>query len=143
MIPTDPMSCEDRQQLLKAGFKEAMIEELDRRHFKPCRLPKDTLPPSKVTRYGFLRQTTLPHLHISLTPYDTPESLDTAIYDAGRRDGHDLLGMAFMRFFDAVKNRHAAVDLTTLETRLAALEARAAELQTTENSEPRTENIPA
>lgn len=133
MIPTDPMSCEDRQQLLDLGFSAAMIEELDRRHFKPCRLPKDSLPPSKVPHHGFLRQTTLPHLHIALTPYDTPESLDTALYDAGRRDGHDLLGGFFMRFFDAVKNRPSIVDLADVVQRLTALEARL-------NPEPSTTN---
>lgn len=130
--PIQAMDWQDKEFLRHEGFSAAMIEELERRHFKPCQPPERITCPSKVTRYGFLRQTTLPHLHISLTPYDTPESLDTAIYEAGRRDGHDLLGGFFMRFFDAVKNRPAAVDLATLETRLATLEARIP-----------TENIPA
>jgi hypothetical protein len=124
MADLEPMPCADRERLLKAGFNEAIIEELDRRHYRPCQPPERTVTPGLPTRYGFLRQGNLPHLHIALTTDDTIDNLDTAIYEAGRRDGHDFLAGLFVRALDAVRNRPAAPDLSTVLQRLATLESR-------------------
>jgi hypothetical protein len=116
------MTCAERDRLLTQGFSAAVIDALAERGYRPCQPPGN--PPKQENRCGFLRQTTLPHLHLSLCPGDGLEELDTALYEAGRRDGHDTLASYFMRFFECVKARPAAPDLSTLEQRLAALEAR-------------------
>lgn len=106
----------ERQGLLDAGWKLEVVTALHARGFREV-MPDVNADGTQTPR--FLRQTQLPHLLIRLEKGDTLEDLDSAIFEAGRRDGHESLASGFMSFFDRVKNWKSQ---TSLESRLAKLE---------------------
>lgn len=124
------MTADERRELLAAGWQIEVIDSLHLRGFRPCR------PDYVAARFdgtdiartmGFLRQTAVPHLHITLAKSqslsEVMESIDTAIYESGHRHGHATLAGLFMRFFEQCKSWQPAPDLAVLEKRLTALEA--------------------
>jgi hypothetical protein len=124
------MTAEERQELLDGGWDPRVILSLEERGFRPCK------PDYVAARFegvdikrtmGFLRQTSMPHLHITVAndplPHVVLERIDTAIYEAGRMKGHDTLASDFQRFFQRCQSQHPGPDLAILETRLAKLES--------------------
>lgn len=125
------MTAEEQHELLALGWDPRVVLSLAERGFRPCK-PDPILARSEgidIKRtIGFLRQTSMPHLHISVEndplPHVVLERIDTAIADAHRLKGHEELAGYFMRFFDQCRNWKPSPDLSTLEKRLAALEAK-------------------
>lgn len=136
------MTNEERGELLDRGWHPDVIISLYDRGFRPCK-PDYILARSEgvdVSRtMGFLRQTSMPHLYITVAndplPHVVLERIDTAIADASRLRGHEELAGQFMRFFEQCRNWKPSSDLAALECRLSALE------QKTANCEPPTENL--
>ncbi len=125
------MTATERDDLIAAGWHVEVVESLRVRGFRPCK------PDYVSARFegidisrtmGFLRQTALPHLHITVPRYaqavDVMEAIDTAIAAASRREGHEALAGQFMRFFEQCRNWKPSPDLAALESRLSALEQR-------------------
>lgn len=123
------MTDEESTLLQQQGWQTEVIHSLHQRGFRPCR------PDYTAARFegndmaatlGFIRQTTLPHLHITVEK-DTShrvvlERIDTAIFEAGLSAGHQSLAASFMSFFDRCKKVRVIPD-QSLESRLAKLEA--------------------
>lgn len=125
------MTDEERSELLADGWQPEVIESLAVRGFRPCK--PDFIAARRgdfeIGRcLGFLRQTSSPHLYITVAkdtlPHVVMERIDTAIYECGHRHGHEHVAGLFMRFFDQCKSWRPAPDNAALEKRLAALEAR-------------------
>lgn len=124
------MTDDERAELRDLGWHDEVIESLFRRGFRPCK------PDYVTARFegidisrtmGFLRQTSMPHLYITVANDQeisvVLERIDTAIYEAGREQGHSTLAGDFMRFFEHCKNWKPSPDYNAIEKRLAALEA--------------------
>lgn len=116
---TRMMTVEERIDLINSGWKEEVINSLSRRGFRECG-PVVNADGTKTP--SFLRQTTLPHLHIALEKTATLEDVDNAIDEFSRREAHSALAGLFMRFFDQCKAWRPAPDNAALEKRLAVLE---------------------
>lgn len=133
------MTPEERAELLAAGWCEEVITALQRRGFRPCK-PDYIAARSgdfDITRCcGFLRQTRMPHLHITVEkdtlPHVVLERIDDAIYEAGCGQGHEALASHFNRFLSYCKNRQGF----TLEARVAALEAQTQDKKITDKNIP-------
>lgn len=110
------MTEKDRQELLSLGWQPEVIASLHDRGFRPCRPDVHELRfgGADATRsMGFLRQTATPHIHISVLR-DSPvhhvlELIDTAIYEAGCRAGHQQIADKFNAFTTACKSRPASM----------------------------------
>ncbi|HBJ86103.1 MAG TPA: hypothetical protein DDZ88_20000 [Verrucomicrobiales bacterium] len=82
---------------------------------------------------GFIRQTALPHLHITIARDESAqmvmERIDTAILEAGMRIGHESLAGLFMRFFESCKTWQLSPAPPALEANVAKLAARLEKLE--------------
>jgi len=124
------MTDEERADLIAQGWQPEVIHSLHQRGFRPCAVDHiearfNGADPSASC--GFLRQSCTPHLFITLTR-DTIlevviEHIDSAIYQAGYKDGHERLAGDFMRFFSACKNHRLPPDVAAIEARLSRMEA--------------------
>lgn len=121
----------ERAELLAKGWQPEVVDSLQSRGFRPCK------PDFIAARFegasidrtmGFLRQTRMPHLYITIEkdtlPHVVLERIDNAIHDCGRLHGHESIASSFMSFFERVKqwkpsNHH------DLEARVARLEENA------------------
>lgn len=123
------MTGEEMTELRESGWHPEVIGSLYSRGFRPCK------PDYVAARFegidisrtmGFIRQTTHPHLFITvandLLPHVVLERIDTAIAEAAHLQGHEQLAAQFMRFFDSCKHWKPSPDLSKLEARLSALE---------------------
>lgn len=126
---------EEHAELITAGWPVEVVNSLRARGFRPVKPSGSDLRSGAATALtmGFLRQGILPHLHITVERTGNAEDLlrdiDTAIDAAAYRAGHAALAALFTRFTDAVKSpiaRLPAPDLTALESRVKALESKAA-----------------
>jgi hypothetical protein len=114
------MKAAEVDDLIRAGWDIQVIQSLCDRGFREsCPMPHE----DGSTSPSFLRQTTLPHLHIVLEKSATLEDLDTAIYDAGQQSRHQYLADQWHRFTDVMKAWHRPQKSTDLEARLTKLEA--------------------
>jgi len=133
-------------ELLEKGWHTDVVESLFHRGFRPCK------PDPIDARFtgididqtmGFLRQTSTPHLHISIVNDPDPtivlERIDAAIYEAGWEKGHNYIAGLFNAALNRCKSIPAAADLSTLEQRLVALEAKS-RAQSAESEEPTTQH---
>jgi hypothetical protein len=129
------MPPEEHAELITSGWPVEVVNSLRARGFRPVKPAANDLRSGDATplTMGFLRQGLLPHLHITVDRTGNAEDLlrdiDTAIDAAAYRAGHAALAALFTRFTDAVKSpaaRLPAPDLTALEARVKALEAKAA-----------------
>lgn len=135
------MTQDEVTELRALGWQLEVIQALQHRGFRPCK-PDAIMARSgdfDIHRsMGFLRQTAMPHLYVTVERDELPhvvlERIDSAIYEAGYRSGHETLAGHFMRFFEQCKNWKPMPDVRDLEKRLAELEQRAA------NKEPGTTN---
>lgn len=125
------MTADEREELINDGWQPAIIDELAARGFRPCKpdLITARFESSVGITCGFLRQTSTPHLYITVRQDAFIEALreqiDTAIYDAGWSAGAEHLASYFQRFQEAVKRpRRPSEAERTIEQRLAALEAK-------------------
>ena len=134
------MTHDEQEALIAAGWPPLLIVELKRRGFRESG-PDSARLIVGDDRTWFLRQTTLPHIHIGIHKGDDLEALDTAIHDAALRIGHATLAGRFMHFLDHCKawRPDPAADLTALEARLAKLET--ALERSTSNIERSTFNV--
>lgn len=118
-------------ELIGSGWNTDVVLSLRFRGFRPCK------PDYIAARFegidirrtmGFIRQTAHPHLHITVArdelSHVVMERIDTAIYEAGMRIGHESLASSFMSFFERCKHWKPAPDISHLEKRLARLEAK-------------------
>lgn len=114
------MTADEVHDLIKRGYAIGLVESLQKRGFReacPMQQPDGSTTPS------FLRQTSLPHLHIALEKSATLEDLDTAIHDHAYRLGYQSLADLWHRFTESVKSWHRPQKQTDLEARLARLES--------------------
>lgn len=125
-------------ELRHKGWHPEVIASLLDRGFRPCQPDFIDLRFSgsdMKNSLGFIRQGTLPHLHITLVRDDDVqtvlERIDTGIFEAGLRVGHEGLAGSFMRFVDSCKSWRLSPAPAALETNLTHLEARLAKLETT------------
>jgi len=127
------MTDEDRAELLADGWQPEVIESLARRGFRPCLPDMETLRrehacPGKSA--GFVRQTSKPHLYITIQqdPFVEVvlEQIDTAIYREGGDAGHDEIATLFERFVSRAKVRRRREDpeIAELKREIATLKAR-------------------
>lgn len=129
MRDAEMMTDEEFIELQTLGWHPDVIQALRVRGFRPCK-PDHIIARSgdfNIHRsMGFLRQTTVPHLHITVEsdelPYVVLERIDTAIFEAGHRAGHEHIASLFMRLFEQCKNWRPAPDVVSFEKRLADLE---------------------
>ena len=127
----DVMTAEEQQELLAAGWDSRVVLSLAERGFRPCKpdYVDARFEHADIKRtMGFIRQTSMPHLHITVERDSdlnvVLERIDTAIFEAGRQSGHDSLAGDFQRFFQRCQSRHPGPDLTTFSDRLTAIEAK-------------------
>lgn len=112
------MNLQERLALLDAGWPAPLIDSLRERGFREAgglRHDDGSTSPS------FLRQTTLPHLHIAVEKTTTLEELDTAIFDAGMQHEREMARMKWDQFFRHITSPRTSSALS-LECRLAKLE---------------------
>jgi len=110
------MTAQDHAELRALGWQEEVITALHDRGFRPCRPDLHEVRftgADPARRMGFLRQTAVPHLHISVDR-DSPvylvlEAIDTAIYEAGYKAGHTHLAAKFTAFTTACKSPTASL----------------------------------
>jgi hypothetical protein len=129
------MSPQDLSDCQRQGFHPAIIAMLDAADFHPA---GDHKHADGTTSPAFVRQGSLPHIGIVLDPRCDVREVITAIFDAGRQQGHEGLAASFMSFFDRCRRIPPAADVSTLEKRLAVLEARQGDNQTTRQGEAPT-----
>ena len=129
------MSPQDLSDCQRQGFHPAVIAILDAADFLPA---GDHKHQDGTTSPAFVRQGSLPHIYITLDPRCDVREVITAIFDAGRQQGHEGLAASFMSFFDRCRRIPPAADVSTLEKRLAVLEARQGDNQTTRQGEAPT-----
>ena len=94
------MSRAESYELIAQGWHPRLIDELQARGFR------ESIPVTHADRSttpAFLRQTTLPHIHIELEKGATLEDLDTAIYEAGEKARHQYLADRYHAFTDSMK----------------------------------------
>jgi len=118
------MSPQDLSDCQRQGFHPAIIAMLDAADFHPA---GDHKHADGTTSPAFVRQGSLPHIYITLDPRCDVREVITAIFDAGRQQGHEGLAASFMSFFERARRIPPAADLSTLEKRLAALESKSSE----------------
>ena len=119
------MTSDDVHDLIERGFAIEVVESLQKRGFREaCPMPHD----DGSTSPSFLRQTAIPHLHITLEKSATLEDLDTAIHAAAYRLGYQSLADIWHRFTDSVKSWHRPQKAHDLEARLARLETKLSHL---------------
>ena len=123
------MTATERDDLIAAGWPVEVIDSLRVRGFRPCK------PDIVSARFegdardciGFLRQTTLPHIQITLERSQDVtilmESIDSEIRQDGRRIGMDEITAPFVQFLNLCKNRRPVHDVMALEQRLQRVEA--------------------
>jgi hypothetical protein len=130
------MSDAEITELTREGWPAEIIASLRTRGFRPCEADHiaarfDGADPKKTR--GFIRQTALPHLHLTLERHGTMremlERIDTALFEAGLRVGHEGLAGMFMRFFESCKTWRLSPAPAALETHLVNLTARLAKLE--------------
>lgn len=129
------MTADEREELIQDGWQPAIIDELAARGFRPCKpdIVSARFESSIGITCGFLRQTSTPHLYITVRQDAfievVREQIDTAIYDAGWSAGADHIATFFQRFQDAVKRpRRPSETEASIEQRLAVLESHLAKL---------------
>jgi hypothetical protein len=115
------MTAKDIDECKRQGFSLAVIALLSEAEFLPAGLHRH---PSGTTQPGFVRQGSLPHIYIVLDPRCDVREVITAIYDDGRKQGHEGLAAAFMSFVDRCKRVPPAEDLSEIKKRLAEVEAK-------------------
>lgn len=125
------MTATERDDLIALGWPVEVIDSLRQRGFRPC------LPDIVSARFegdsrdclGFLRQTTLPHLQITLEKCggitELLEAIDSEIWQAGRCFGINEATAPFVRFLDLCKHRKPEPDVSAMEQRLQRLEVAA------------------
>lgn len=125
----DTMTPEDRAMLLKQGWQPAVIDSLTVRGFRPCKPDLiaarfNGIDPSRTA--GFIRQTCIPHLHITVDRqselHEVLEAIDTAIYEAGQHWMHSQIAWRWNTFLTALRTPNLEDPLASLTARLAALE---------------------
>jgi hypothetical protein len=130
------MSDAEITELTREGWPAEIIASLRTRGFRPCEADHiaarfDGADPKKTR--GFIRQTALPHLHITLerqgSMREMLERIDTALFEAGLRVGHEGLAGSFMRFVESCKTWRLSPAPAALETHLVNLTARLAKLE--------------
>jgi hypothetical protein len=130
------MSDAEITELTREGWPVEVIASLRDRGFRPCEADHiaarfDGADPKKTR--GFIRQTTLPHLHITIQRHasvcEVLEHIDTALFEAGLRVGHEGLAGMFMRFFESCQTWRLSPAPAALETNLVNLTARLAKLE--------------
>ena len=139
------MTDEEQHELIEKGWHPRVIVQLALRGFRPCK------PDWMAARFegasidrtmGFLRQTSMPHIYITVERDELVEvvleRIDTAIYEAGRQQGHEVLAASFMSFFTRCQRVPPAADMSAIEKRLAAIEARQSDKETTGQGEPKS-----
>jgi hypothetical protein len=130
------MSDAEINELLREGWPAEIVFSLKDRGFRPCETDHiaaryDGADPKKTR--GFIRQTALPHLHLTLerqgSMREILERIDTALFEAGLRVGHEGLAGMFMRFVESCKTWRLSPAPAALETNLSNLTARLAKLE--------------
>jgi hypothetical protein len=121
MTPQDLSDCKSY------GFSPAVIYLLQLADFQPA---GDHKHQDGTYQPAFVRQGSLPQIYIVLDPRCDVREVITAIFEDGRKQGHEVLAASFMSFFDRCKRVPPASDLSALEKRLAAIEARQSDNQT-------------
>ena len=123
------MTATERDDLIPDGWPVEVIDSLRQRGFRPCK------PDIVSARFegdardciGFLRQTTLPHIQITLERSQDVtslmEAIDSEIRHDGRKMGMDEATGPFVQFLSLCKNRRPPPDLSALEQRLQKVEA--------------------
>jgi len=102
------------------GFRARVIDFL---RFTGFREAGELRHDDGSTTPAFLRQTHLPHIHISVTQTDDLNDVITAIYDAGFTDGGDRIATHWQRFAEAVRRpRRPSATESDIERRLRKLE---------------------
>lgn len=127
------MTQDERAELLADGWHPDVVASLHVRGYRPCK-PDVVAARSGDFNFsrcmGFVRQTCMPHLHITVEndplPHVVMERIDSAIHDASYAMGYEAIGGEFMRFFGLCKNHRPAPGVNDLEKRLAAIEAKLA-----------------
>ena len=126
----DTMTPDGRAELLAKGWRPEVIDSLAVRGFRPCKpdfiaARFDGSDPSRTV--GFIRQTCIPHLHItvdnSAEPHEALEAIDTAIFEAGQRWMHGQIAHRWNTFGTFMRTPNLEDPLASLTARLAALEA--------------------
>ena len=130
------MSDAEITELTREGWPAEIIASLRTRGFRLCETDHiaarfDGADPKKTR--GFIRQTALPHLHITVVRDNDVETvlerIDTALFETGLRVGHEGLAGMFTRFFESCKTWRLSPAPAALETNLTHLEARLAKLE--------------
>lgn len=119
------MSPQDLALTAAQGFHPAVIAFLNAADFHPAGLHRHQ---DGTTQPGFVRQGSLPQIYIVLDPRSSVREVITAIFEDGCKQGHEGLAASFMSFFTRCQRVPPAADLSTLEKRLAAIEAKQAEI---------------
>lgn len=121
--PVNPvtMTAKDIDECKRQGFSLAVIALLSEAEFLPAGLHKHQ---DGTTQPAFVRQGSLPQIYIVLDPRSSVREVITAIFEDGRKQGHEGLASAFMSFFTRCQRVPPAADLSALEKRLAAIEAK-------------------
>ena len=122
------MTAKDIDECKRQGFSLAVIALLGDAEFLPAGLHKHE---DGTQQPGFVRQGSLPQIYIVLDPRSTVREVITAIFDNGRKQGHEVLAASFMSFFTRCQGVPPAADMSALEKRLAAIEARQGDKETT------------
>lgn len=119
------MSPQDLALTAAQGFSPAVIAMLNTADFRPA---GDHKHQDGTTSPAFVRQGSLPQIYITLDPRSSVREVITAIFEDGRKQGHEVLAASFMSFYDRCKRIPPAADMSALEKRLAAIEAKQAEI---------------
>ena len=123
------MTAEERQEMLALGWQAAVLDRLFERGFRPCKADPALVrafdfDPTRCS--GWIRQTSMPHLHITVARDESLEvvleRIDAAIYYAGDRAGFSRNAGYFMHFLDQCRAWKPLPDLTSLEARVKQLE---------------------
>lgn len=123
------MTDEEKQELLQDGWHPDVVASLQVRGYRPCK-PDFVAARSGDFNFsrcmGFVRQTCMPHLHITVEndplPHVVMERIDSAIHDASYAKGYEAIGGEFMRFFNLCKSHPPAPHLADLAKRIAEIE---------------------
>jgi len=127
------MSPQDLALTAAQGFSPAVIAMLNTADFHPA---GDHKHQDGTTSPAFVRQGSLPHIYITLDPRCDVREVITAIFEDGRKQGHEVLAASFMSFFERCRRIPPAADMSALEKRLAAIEARQSDKETIRQGEP-------
>lgn len=114
------MTAAEYDDLHRRGYRPEVIDFLSDRGFREA---GEIRHDDGTTSPTFLRQTTMPHLHIAVHPGDSLDDLLSAIYDMAWTDGANHIANSFNNFLDRVRRPRPPTETERFhDARLSALE---------------------